>query len=184
MKQIIYLLLIMTIFCGCNYKPKSVTQITGHCFAIPDYKKTVCLEQEFDSLYPVLYIDKNRYEMRDRKFSKLKMYVMMVVEIDGNSVVFSNIDYSIKVKFDNLINNDCNQIKIQDMYYVIVKRIYLSDSVVVLNGIKEDLPSGEENVYSNNSRTMDMENINNSDNSDITGTMDEMGGDGYDVEDP
>ena len=185
MKQIVCLFLIMITFYGCNFNPKKVTQITEHCFVIEDYNKTLCLETAFDSLHPVVYIDKNKLEMRSRKFSNLKMYVMMVVEIDDENVVFSNVNYSIKVKFKELNTENGVQLKIQDMYYVIVKRIHLADSQIIIHsdGIKEELPDGESDIYGDSS-TMDMDLGIDDNNGTMEGTMDEQTDNYEGVDDP
>jgi hypothetical protein len=172
----------MITFYGCVFNSKKVTQITDHCFIISDYNKTLCLEVAFDSLYPVIYVDKNKFEMRNNKFTNLKMYVMMVVEIDEESVVFSNVNYSIKVEFENLNTESGVQLKIQDMYYVIVQRIHLSDSKIIIrsNGVKEELPDGESDIYGDDSSMMDLGNGEYDD-----GIMDDVGSDGYDdIDDP
>lgn len=136
---LLYFLIIL--LSSCNYTPKKVTSITDHCFNINNYNKTICLESKYDSIYPVIFVDKMKLERGDNKYTDLKMYVMMVVEIKGENVTLSNINYSITIKVKGLNKKGGFQMKIQDIYYVITKRIFLSDSKIVIrsNGIKEEI---------------------------------------------
>lgn len=142
MKKLFILLLLSVLFASCKYRPMELTQVSEYCFVIQNYNKTICLETPYDTLHPILYIDKNPYEMKDRKFSDLKMYKMMVVEIKENEVLFSNLNYSIRAHFDEINTENSRDIKVQDIYYIIVKRVHLSDTKVVIksNGQKEPLP--------------------------------------------
>lgn len=137
----LFFILITLIFVSCNYKPKEAISVSDFCFIIEDYDKTICLDEPFDTLHPVYYIDKNYFEMRERKFNGLKMYIMMVVEVDLDSryVTFSNPNYSVEVKFED----DRELPILQSIYYLIIRREHLSDSKLVMysDGTKEPMPS-------------------------------------------
>ena len=124
MRKLFILLSVMLLsITSCNYTPKEVKIDTDYCLIIEDYDKTICLDYPSDTLYDFIFIDKNILESGD-KFNGLSVYIMMVVNVDGDIITLSNVDHSIKVKFDKIP-------KIQDMYYVICKEVQLSESVLV-----------------------------------------------------
>lgn len=136
----LFIITLLTIV-SCSTRPMKVSQLTEHCFYIPNYDKTVCLETKYDSLYPVLYIDKNPLEFRKNKFNGLKLYLVMVVEKDEKNITFSNINYSVKVSTTKF-NDSC--INIQDMYYIIIKREHLTKTKIVLDSEGVYIPKDSE----------------------------------------
>lgn len=126
MRKLLILLSLFIFTSSCNYTPKKVSIKTDYCLLVEDYNKTICLDYPSDTLKEFIFIDKNRYESDEEKFKGLSTYIMMVVDIEGDLVTFSNTSNSIKVKFRD---NDIPVI--QDMYYIICKEDQLSESVLV-----------------------------------------------------
>lgn len=121
---------ILFILTSCNFKPREMVQITDKCFVVSDYNKPLCLNESFNSPHPTIFVDKNKIEAYSGKFANLELHKMMVVDIKGNNIILSNVNFSIKVRFDG---KRLNNIKIQDIYYVIVKKIYLSESRIIIS---------------------------------------------------
>ena len=125
-KSLKYILtLFLLLLTSCNYNPIEVESVSEYCFEVEKYDKTVCIETPYDSVYSVLYIDKPGFQKKSEKFKDLKMYVMMVVEVEGDIVTLSDLSYSIKVEFKK------NVPQLQEMFYIIVKEEYLSESVII-----------------------------------------------------
>jgi len=144
MKSITFLLGIIII--SCTPTAINVEPITEYCVSIPKYEQSLCLAEPHDTLAgvnhtPMIYVDRLNL---NKNFKDLTMHYMMIVSIDGDVYTLSNLKYSCKVKFDDGVNNtgvnNTSEVKIQDMYYVIIKQEYLDSSVVVgFTGVNDTL---------------------------------------------
>jgi len=129
----IWLLLLLV---SCNIRSRDIIQTTEHCFIVEEYKQTICLDEPYDSLHPIVFADKYALQSKDIKFRELNVYIMMVVSVDDDLVTLSNLDYSVKMIFVQ----DSTMPVLQDMYYVIIKEEYLGKSLIVEHSNPSNTP--------------------------------------------
>ena len=119
-----FLFTLFLFLASCNYTVRNSIAINERCVYVVDYNKYLCLDSNLDSNLTYFYIDKNRFEKKNSKFSGLSSFDMVVV--DENPTILSNDIYSIKVKWFN-DSIPC----IGDTVVIICKEDILSESVLV-----------------------------------------------------
>jgi hypothetical protein len=124
-----FVLILMIFLASCNFSAKKTLKLSDSCLVVDTYDKVLCLEQPTDELYEYVFLDKNRLEKEDIKFSDLQVYDFIVVDLEINGintwVTFSNEKHSIVVKWSYDVP------KIGDKYKIICKESHLKESKLV-----------------------------------------------------
>ena len=136
MRKLVFILLLF--LTACNYNAKKTITLSDECLVIDKYDKILCLDEKIDCNYKYIFLDKNRFESEDIKFTNLYVFDFTVVDLEINGVnkwvTFSNEKYSIRLIWDYGLP------MIGEEYRIICKESQLKDSKLVKTNFSGIIP--------------------------------------------